>query len=247
MNVWKNNPKVSRKYNYLYRIENLINGNFYIGIHRTDNLNDNYFGSGTILKRAIVKYGIENFKKEILEFFDLYEDALKREKEIVTIDFLKNKKCYNAKEGGYGNCKMSDQVKGKISKNMKKIWKSGEYREFMKEKCFNDNRNKKISEKIKKWIEENPEKHKERMLKINKNPEKIKKMAEKHRGMKRSEEGKKNISIAAKENHAKNPNLCGKGCIYIYDPVSGESKRFNKIEKIPCGWVRGTGPRKLKK
>jgi hypothetical protein len=142
---------------------------------------------------------------------------------------------------------MSDQVKGKISKNMKKIWESSEYREFMKEKCFNDNRNKKISEKIKKWIEENPEKHKERMLKINKNPEKIKKMAEKHKGMKRSEECKKNISIAAKENHAKNPNLCGKGCIYIYNPMSGESKRFNKIEKIPCGWMHGTGPRKLKK
>jgi group I intron endonuclease len=247
MNIWRNNPKVSGKYNYLYKIENLINGNFYIGIHRTNNLNDDYFGSGTILKRAIIKHGIKNFKKEILEFFNSYEDALNREREIVTVDFLKNEKCYNVKEGGYGNCKMSDQIKEKISKNMKKIWESDDYRKLMKEKCFNNERNKKISEKLKKWIKQNPEKHMERMLKINKNPEKIKKMAETHRGMKRSEEGKKNISIAAKKNHAKNPNLCGKGCIYIYNTLNGESRRFDKNEKIPHGWLQGTGPRKLKK
>ncbi len=35
--------------------------------------------------------------------------------------------------------------------------------------------------------------------------------------------------------------------IYIYNPVSGESKRYNKNEKIPYGWMRGTGPRKIKK
>jgi hypothetical protein len=247
MNIWRNDPKINRKYNYLYRIENLLNGNFYIGIHRTDNLNDDYFGSGTILKRAIKKHGIENFKKEILEFFDSYENALKKEKEIVTPEFLKNKKCYNVREGGYGNCKMSDLIKKKISKNMKKIWKSENHKKLMRERCFNDIRNKKISEKIKKWITENPEKHKERMLKINKNPDKIKKMAEKHKGMKRSDNARNNISIAAKKNHAKNPNLCGKGCIYIYNPKNGESKRFDKKEKIPEGWMKGTGPRNLKK
>ena len=175
MSIWKNDPKVSGKYNYIYKIENLINGNFYIGIHRTNNLNDDYFGSGTILKRAIKKHGIGNFKKEILEFFNSYEDALKKEREIVTVDFLKNKKCYNVKEGGYGNCRMSDHIKEKISKNMKKIWESDDYKKLMKEKCFTGERNGKISEKIKKWIDENPEKHYEKMMKINKNPEKIKK------------------------------------------------------------------------
>ena len=247
MGIWRNNPKVSRKYNYLYKITNLVNDNFYIGVHRTNNLNDEYMGSGIVLKRAIAKHGIKNFKKEILEFFDLYEDALKKEREVVTVEFLKNEKCYNAREGGYGNCSFPEHVKKKLSKIAKKRWKSKKYKKLMREKCFNAERNKKISERIKKWIEENPEKHKERMLKINKNPEKIKKMAEKHRGMKRSIEAKRNISEAAKKNHKKNPFLCGRGCIYIHNPNSGKIKRLNKNESIPDGWLKGAGVRKNKK
>lgn len=246
MSNWRNDPKISRKYNYLYRIENLINGNFYIGIHRTDNLNDDYMGSGVILKRAIKKHGIQNFKKEILEYFDNYEDLLKREKEIINEEMLNNKKCYNSKEGGYGSCVFPEHVKKKLSDIAKKRWKDENYREMMNVKCFNKERSKKISEKVKKWISDNPEKHKEKMMKINKNPDKIKKMADTHRGMKRSDETRKNISLAAKENHKNNPNICGRGCIYIHNPETGEAKRFNKNEKIPEGWVRGLGSKKIK-
>ena len=57
-------------YHYIYKITNLINGKIYIGQHTTSNLDDCYMGSGKILIRAIKKYGVENFRKEIQGFYE---------------------------------------------------------------------------------------------------------------------------------------------------------------------------------
>jgi group I intron endonuclease len=86
--------------NYLYQITNLINNKIYIGVHKTDRLDDGYMGSGTKIIRAIEKYGIENFRKEILEFFDTYEDALDKERCIVNEEFLQREDVYNINLGG---------------------------------------------------------------------------------------------------------------------------------------------------
>jgi hypothetical protein len=88
---------------YIYKITNLVNKKIYIGVHQTKNLNDEYFGSGMLLNRAIKKYGKENFKKEILEFCSSEEEMFLKEKQIVNKDFVKLNNTYNLNEGGNGS------------------------------------------------------------------------------------------------------------------------------------------------
>ena len=74
-------------YYTIYKITNIKNGMYYIGQHRTLDLNDKYMGSGKHLKRAISKHGIENFKKEYLFIFDNEFDMESKERELVTLEF----------------------------------------------------------------------------------------------------------------------------------------------------------------
>lgn len=87
---------------YLYQITNLVNNKIYIGVHKTSDINDGYMGSGKVIKRAIEKHGLENFQKDILEYFDDPESMYAREKEIVTDEFLLREDVYNLRRGGYG-------------------------------------------------------------------------------------------------------------------------------------------------
>lgn len=100
---------MQRKYNYFYRITNILNSHFYYGVHSTNNLNDNYMGSGSRLKLAYQKYGIENFKKEILKFFDTRKEALEYEALVVNENLVQDDNCYNLIKGGYGD--MSEEHK----------------------------------------------------------------------------------------------------------------------------------------
>ena len=86
----------------IYRITNQVNNKIYIGKHITDNVNDNYLGSGHYLARAVKKYGKENFKKEIMFIFDNEQDMNNKEKELVDLEFVLRKDTYNLVLGGNG-------------------------------------------------------------------------------------------------------------------------------------------------
>lgn len=86
----------------IYQITNLIDGKIYIGKHQTENINDTYMGSGKYIKRSINKYGIENFKKEILFQFDNEADMNAKEAELVTYEFCLREDTYNICVGGQG-------------------------------------------------------------------------------------------------------------------------------------------------
>lgn len=122
-----------KKYNYIYKTTNLKNGKFYVGMHSTDNLNDGYLGSGTILRRSIRRNGKENFNIEYLEFFDSRVDLANREKQLVNEDLLKDPMCINLKNGGIGGGKIWNEMhainlKKGASNYQKQIWQNTEYR-----------------------------------------------------------------------------------------------------------------------
>jgi acyl-CoA-binding protein len=130
----------------IYKTTNLINGRFYIG---QDTHNDpKYLGSGLLLKQAIEKYGIDSFKKDILEKCSSKEEL--NEKEIFWIKELKAQergKGYNITKGGSGGDVFSNNPNKE------------EIRENYRKGAFISNNRPEIKEKIKntmidKWKEE---------------------------------------------------------------------------------------------
>lgn len=95
-------PRKEHKYHYIYKTTDLRNGNYYLGMHSTFNLEDGYLGSGKRLRNSIRKYGKENFSLEILEFLPNREALIEREKELITEEVIKDSRCMNLMKGGHG-------------------------------------------------------------------------------------------------------------------------------------------------
>jgi group I intron endonuclease len=118
-------------YYIVYQITNKVNNKIYIGAHKTDNLADGYMGSGKLIIRAIKKYDIDNFSKEILFIFDNADDMYKKERDLVTESFVEDSMTYNIKPGGRGGCAtvMSDETRKLLSERSIGIKKTKEHTE----------------------------------------------------------------------------------------------------------------------
>jgi group I intron endonuclease len=115
-------------YHIVYKTTNTVNGKYYIGLHSTVNIEDDYLGCGhwrgrkicdinlSPILNAFKKYGDDSFIKEILFIFETREEALTKEHELVNIA---DKMCYNARAGGGSNYNYTDQAKQKMSESAK--------------------------------------------------------------------------------------------------------------------------------
>lgn len=110
-------------YYFIYKTTNKINGKYYIGMHKTDDLEDGYLGSGTYFSRALEKYGKENFEREILEYCTSDEEMHNAEARYITEDVVNDKKSYNLKLGGFGGWDYVNKIL--TVEEMKRIGKLG--------------------------------------------------------------------------------------------------------------------------
>lgn len=120
-------------YGYIYITTNKINGKRYIGKKAFDKYLHwcNYLGSGITLKRAIKKYGNENFDTKIIEYcFNEQDACIKEQYWIEQYNAVQSSDFYNIAQGGDGgntiggytneqklqlSQKLSRQRKGKIN------------------------------------------------------------------------------------------------------------------------------------
>lgn len=218
----------SKMYYAVYKITNKINGKFYIGTHKTLNLNDSYMGSGKYLKAAQEKHGLENFTKEILFVYDNPEEMYAKEAEIVNEDFLTEENTYNLKVGGLGgwdyinylsknHSSRCDRTREKISLTLKNTYKNNDELIECRRQTFNACREKAIE--ARKKVELKPF--------LNK---------------KHTDETKKRISEANSKSQSGERNS-QYGTRWIHNIELKKSKRIREDELLPEGWTEG---RKMK-
>lgn len=240
---------------HLYRIDNLKTSEYYIGKHngfdQTRPDGRLYWGSGKRIKRQIKKYGVENFKYNILVIGDskyIYD----LEKRMVTPQLLQDELCLNLDIGGEGSHFQSAETRKKLKEN------AGV-------KMFTEEQRKQISENLKRHYKNNPDtikrqtekrlktisqpevknKISENRKKLWQNPEYRKKCVESHlgkspwnKGVPMKEEVKERMTAWAKEHWKDKPGFfAGKK----HDDATKEKMSFAQKKKAEAGIGLTTG------
>ena len=223
----------------IYKTTCLINGKIYIGqriIRNQNNLDRWYLGSGTHLKRALNKYGTENFKRDIIckimynnqALLDKLEEFFIKKYNSTDLNIGYNILSGTANEFGSGSpmknpivvekvfaklrgrkgAKRSKQARTHMSEAAKKSWEDKE-------------RRKKASRRMKKMMTETHKKH----------------LSELKKGIKFTDEHKRNISkYHADFKGSKHPLY---GVKYKWMTNGQINKRVPVDFDIPKGWYNG--------
>jgi len=210
---------MEKKFNFVYVITNKVNGKQYVGDHSTDELNDNYLGSGTYIKHAIKKYGKDFFYKEIVEHFENKEIAFNAQEKYIQKYNTLTPNGYNiSPSGGFLNGgNHSKESRKKISESMKGKKHTEERCEKQRKSMIGKNKGKIMTEEQKEKLrlsnlgkihrEETKEKmsnsHKGLFKGYKHNEISKKNMSEAHKGIKQTEESKQKRSAALKLHWAK--------------------------------------------
>lgn len=223
----------------IYKTTCLVNGKIYIGqriIRNQNNLDRWYLGSGTHLKRAVDKYGFDNFQRDIIckvtdnnqAMVDKLEEFFIKKYNSTDLSIGYNILSGTANDFGSGSPMKNPIVVEKVFAKLrgrKGAKRSREARKHMSEaakKSWEDKeRRKKASKRMKQMMTET---HKEHLSELKK-------------GMKLSDEHKEKIS----KNHAdfKGSNHPLYGVRYKWMTNGKLNKRVPIDFEIPKGWYNG--------
>lgn len=142
-------------YYYTYRITCLcgsFSGYYYLGKHKTNNINDEYAGSGKKLLDYYKKYGKINgvtYIKSILKYYKNEDELHNAERNLIGDLYKRDKYCLNLCEGGLGHrgYKCSEETKKKLSELSKNRKGNPKYKlsEETKKKISEAHKGKKLS------------------------------------------------------------------------------------------------------
>lgn len=207
---------------YIYKITLLqgkLAGKYYIGQHRTNNMNDGYHGSGTILKRYYKAYGEregETFTKEILQYCHSIAELNKEEQYYISDKYKTDPECINLIAGGRGRG-FSLETRRKMSMALK----GREVPQEMRERISDKLKGHPVTEKTRQII-------REKIIELNKSPEFRKKNSEAQKHRKPiSEDTRRKFSEAGKGRPC-----CWRGKRmpkYITEKMSESQKGFKYI------------------
>lgn len=209
----------------VYKTVNLVNGKYYIGVHKTSEPHDDYLGSGKLLKSAIKKYGVDSFRKEIIAIFEDKDAAYSLESNLVIIGEMS----YNLKQGGEGGF---DYLNDSSEQHLQRCSLAGKHGA------------KRTNDKVK-FLLETDESYKkqwyDRMVLLAQHAKTFNPNLS-FAGCTHSDETKQKMSLAA-QNRTGNKNS-QYGTMWITNGI--ENRKIKSTDNIPDGFYRGRVKRRLR-